>query len=484
MRLSLRSKLILSYFALASFTGIIIFLLIFLTSDQRLKSLVAKEEQAEIIVEVINWYQNEGTWQGFQAYYTNLHPIRNSLGQAPRPRKDIIRKPKNHEGRDKPPKPPADNNPNGNPMGRINQLGILGADKRVIIQFLTFKPGELAPQAYLDKIIPIKIEQDIIAWLVPRDGKGISLQSEKKVFFEHTNQILLIAIFIALVVSAILGVILAKYLLHPIEALTKASKAMAKGELEQTININSHDELGELAKSFNQMSAGLTRADTQRRQMTADIAHDLGTPLQVISGYIEMAQELKKPLDQTKLEIISTEINHIKRLLSDLSILSDADEQSLSIVCADIHIADLFERIESAYRPQCQLANVRLTIQIAASIPSLKLDEERMIQVLGNLVSNALRYTMAGGEISLKAKQQGSVVKIEVIDNGMGILEEHHPYIFDRFYRVSHSRTNETGNMGLGLSISKVLIELQGGEIGVTSEGNGKGCCFSIRFNT
>lgn len=489
MRVSLRSKLILSYFALASFTGIIIFLLIFLTSDQRLKSLLAEEEQAEIIAEVINWYQVENSWQGFTDYYNNLHPNKLSPKPRPRPRpiKEDRRKPFKKDDSAKPPKRFKPSRPSRldvlDDNGRVNQHGILDVNKRVMIQFLTFKAGDIAPEAYLSKMIPIKIEQEVIAWLVPKDGKGISLKSEKKIFFEHTNQVLLIAIFIALIVAAIFGVILANYLLRPIEALTKASQAMAKGALAQSIVKTSHDELGDLADSFNQMSAGLIQADTQRRQMTADIAHDLGTPLQVISGYIEMAQELNKPLDHAKLGIISTEINHIKRLLSDLSILADAEDQTLSLVCHEIDVINLFERIESAYQPQCHLAYVTLTSCIAPDLPKLKLDEERMVQVLGNLISNALRYTPKKGEITLSAKQDDDTIVIEIIDNGCGINADHLPFIFDRFYRVSHSRSNESGNMGLGLSISKALIALQGGVIEVTSEGEGKGCCFTIRFN-
>jgi signal transduction histidine kinase len=483
MRLSLRSKLILSYFALASFTGIVIFLLIFLTSDQRLKSLLAQEEQSEIIEEVINWYQVENSWQGFTDYYFNLHPIRSSQKSPPKPLKEDHKKRNKKENHPKPPKGDKSLRSDGlETNGRINQHGILDANKRVLIQFLTFKAGEIAPEAYLSKIIPIKIEQDIIAWLVPKDGKGISLKSEKKIFFEHTNQILLVAIFIALIVAAILGVILAKYLVQPIEALTKASQAMAEGKLEQYIVKTSHDELGDLADSFNQMSAGLIQADTQRRQMTADIAHDLGTPLQVISGYIEMAQELNMPLDQTKLGIISTEISHIKRLLSDLSILADAEGQTLSLVCREIDITRLFERIESAFQAQCHLADVNLRLSIEAELPNLKLDEERMVQVLGNLISNALRYTPKKGEIRLSAKQESGSLLIDVVDNGRGIKSAHLPHLFDRFYRVSGSRSSEDGNMGLGLSISKALIELQGGRIEVASDGEGQGCCFSIRF--
>ena len=482
MKWSLRTKLILSYFALASFTGIVIFLLIFLTSDQRLKSLLEQEQQAEIIEEVQTWYQAEKSWLGFANYFDNLHPKAKNDPKRDKREGKKNKKHKTSEGKPKPPKPSNMGKSPYDPDSRINQYGILDADKRVIVQFLTFKAGDIPPEAYLNKIIPIELDNLVIAWLVPKDAKGISLKSEKKIFFEHTNQILLIAVLISLLVATLLGVILAKYLLQPIEALTKASHAMAQGDLKQSIVNTSHDELGDLADSFNKMSDGLAKADTQRRQMTADIAHDLGTPLQVISGYIEMAQELNKPLDQDKLSIINTEINHIKRLLSDLSILSDADKQTLSVICQPVAISSLFERVQSAYKAQCALAQVTLVVHLDTHLPDINLDEERMVQVLGNLINNALRYTDKEGEISLSVRREDRNIVMEVRDNGLGIEAKHLPFIFDRFYRVSDSRSNETGNMGLGLSISKALVELQHASIGVTSAGIGKGSCFKICF--
>ena len=393
--------------------------------------MLVQEQQAEIINEVLNWYQIERSWQGFESYYYNLHPIKTK----PTTRKEKPKKPKNNDQREPRHKDiasfkPLNSNSHTEPKKqRINQHGILDANKQVLIQFLTFKSGDVPPDVYLSNIIPITFEQKIIAWLVPKDGKGISLKAEKKIFFEHTNQVLILAIFIALLVATVLGVMLAKYLVQPIEALTQASKAMAKGSLQQSIKKTTHDELGDLADSFNQMSSNLTLADTQRRQMTADIAHDLGTPLQVISGYIEMAQELNKPLDHEKLDIISTEISHIKRLLSDLSILSEADEQTLSVSCAEVNIRDLFERIESAYKAQCQRANVHLALEVDLDMGALKLDEERMVQILGNLMSNALRYTPKGGSINLRARREVSYAFIEVIDDGVGIAEEHQAFI-------------------------------------------------------
>jgi len=464
MKMSLRIKLTLSYFALTSFTGIVIFLLISLTSDQRLKSLVDQEQQAEIIAEVINWYEIEGSWQGFEEYYINLHPLKldNKVNLAGR------------NSTKKPLERPA--------KRRINQHGILDADKRVLKQFLTFSTGDTPPDVYLTKIKPIEIDGKVIAWLVPKDGKGISLQSEKKIFFEHTNQVLLIAVATALFVAAILGGILAKYLLRPIEALTKASQAMAKGDLKQSVVKTSRDELGELAESFNKMSAELALADIKRRQMTADIAHDLGTPLQVISGYIEMAQDLNYPLDSSKLDIISGEIGHIKRLLNDLSVLSEADEQTLSVICTEVNLVKLFSRIEGAFQAQCLSVGVSFKTSVEHGLFSVLLDEERMVQVLSNLVSNALRYSQVDGEIVLKVKREKAYLIIEVKDNGIGIEAKHLPFVFDRFYRVSHSRSSESGHMGLGLSITKALVELQNGVIKVDSAGIGKGCNFQMRF--
>lgn len=457
MKYSVRTKLLITYLAVAIFTAVLIYLLIILTSDQRLKTLVLDQQLIEIQNEVKDWYTAEQNWTGFGEYFKRLHPPKgaNPAQINASPHKQVLRK-KGH--------------------------GVVDANHRVLIRFLDFQQGEVVSSAYLSKALPVKVNNQTVAWVVPDDAMGISLQSEKKVFFDHINQVLLIAIVIAIGAAFIIAIFLAKVILRPIEALTKASDAMAKGNLEQKITVSSQDEIGTLAEAFNKMSEDLALADQQRRQMTADIAHDLGTPLQVISGYIEMVQDSSLALTPNRIDIIATELGHIKCLLDDLSLLAKADEQNLSLQIGPTQIHLLLERVARLYKQACKQKNITVTVDASPSLPLISLDEERMMQVLGNLISNALRYTPSGGAVSLMANKKGDQLAIIVKDSGKGIAKDDLPFVFDRFYRANTARSGSSGKMGLGLAISRALVTLQHGSIKAESPGIGNGATFTISF--
>jgi signal transduction histidine kinase len=239
------------------------------------------------------------------------------------------------------------------------------------------------------------------------------------------------------------------------------------------------EELGELAAAFNQMSADLARANKLRRQMTANIAHDLRTPLSVIAGYTEALRDgVLQPLPET-FQTLHQEAEHLSLLVKDLRTLSLADAGELKLTRQLVHPHELLERMAAAYLPKAQELEVTLQVTAQANVPPVNVDPERMVQVLGNLVSNALRYTPAGGQISLAAAQRGNNVLLTVQDNGVGIAPDELPRIFDRFYRGDEARQASEGESGLGLAIAKSLVELHGGTITVESA-LGEGATFTI----
>ncbi|MDG3085032.1 HAMP domain-containing sensor histidine kinase [Vibrio hannami] len=274
---------------------------------------------------------------------------------------------------------------------------------------------------------------------------------------------------------------MAKRALKPIESLTKASAAIASGDLRQEVSTHSDDEFGDLSNTFNKMSKDLSNADKQRRQLTADIAHDLGTPVQVISGYIEMAQDGSLELNQERVNTIADELEHVQRLLKDMSLLAKTDAKTLSIYTSPTEISSLLERVTRMHQLMCQKKQITLNFNCSAAMPQPQLDEERMVQVLGNLISNAVRYVPEGGKIELSSYCNESYLTIKVSDTGCGIHPDDLLFVFDRFYRSDSSRSGKSGKMGLGLSISKGLIEMQGGTIRVESDGK-SGTQFIIEF--
>jgi two-component system sensor histidine kinase BaeS len=285
----------------------------------------------------------------------------------------------------------------------------------------------------------------------------------------------------AVLASVFLGVLLARSLTRPLRELTEATKKVAKGDLEQQVPIRSKDELGELAASFNQMSSDLAQSRDLRRQMTADIAHELRTPLTVVLGHTEALSEGQLPPDAETFEIIYDETKRLNRLVEDLRTLSLSDAGELHLNRHRTSPGDLLERAAAARKSEAKAKDITLQIESAVELPDVNIDPDRMTQVLVNLLDNALRYTPAGGSISISAQLIQEGVAIIVKDTGPGIPPEDLSHLFERFYRGDKSRQREEGGTGLGLAIAKSLVENQGGQIRVESQ-LGEGATFIIKL--
>jgi len=240
--------------------------------------------------------------------------------------------------------------------------------------------------------------------------------------------------------------------------------------------------LGLLTTTFNQMSTDLARVDEQRKRMTADITHDLSTPLQIISGYIEMLEDGEVTLTPQRIGIIKTEIDHLRRLVSDLTTLTQVEAGGLEIQAQSVQPSTLLERVFQAYQPIAARQGVELVLDIPGSSPSILVDEGRMLQVLKNLVENALRYTHEGSRITLSLSTN-ELIQLRVMDTGSGIDAEDLPFVFDRFYRADKTRGASSGKMGLGLAICKALVTAQGGSIAAQSAGKDQGTTMLISFD-
>ena len=341
-----------------------------------------------------------------------------------------------------------------------------------------YRIGDRVSDAELRQGIPVKIEGQVVGIVIPK-GKPPARDPGEEQYLARTNQAVLIAALVATGMALVLGIFLARTFTRPLRELTTATRSMAKGELEQQVPVRTQDELGELAASFNQMSADLARANELRRQMTADIAHDLRTPLSVIKGYTEALRDgVLQPAPET-FQIIHQEAEQLSRLVEDLRTLSLADAGELTLTRRLVHPRELLERTAAAHLPRAQQLGIGLQVTAEANAPAVGVDPERMAQVLGNLVSNALRHTPAGGQISLAAAQRGNNVLLTVQDNGVGIAPDKLRRIFTRFYRGDEARQAHEGESGLGLAIAKSLVELHGGAISVEST-LGEGTTFTI----
>lgn len=458
MKKSLKGKLILSYLAVALITVLVVSALIRLTSGQSLMNLVVDEQTAMIKEAAQTYYTTNGTMDGFFDYYSKLNQFQPGQPQTSSPSKP----PQSHEFRG------------------LN--GLVDTEFKALIPMPGLEIGQTVPSDRIKQKIAVEVNGETIAWILPDTSHQFKLSSEEQLFLERTTLAIGLAAAAGILIAVAMGFLLANGLLKPIRRLTKASQALSHGDLNQQVPVTSTDELGQLTSTFNQMSSDLARADAQRKQMTADITHDLSTPLQIISGYIEMLEDGEATLTPERLEIIKTEIEHLRRLVGDLGTLTQVEAGALEIQMQPVDPSHLLERIAQTYQPIAVSEGVELSLEQSQKVPEIQVDEGRMLQVLKNLVDNALRYTPKGGKIILGLALEKEKILLKVSDSGAGISAEDLPYVFDRFYRADKSRGGSPGKMGLGLAICKALVTAQGGEIHAESAGSGQGTTMVISF--
>jgi two-component system, OmpR family, sensor histidine kinase BaeS len=221
----------------------------------------------------------------------------------------------------------------------------------------------------------------------------------------------------------------------------------------------------------------------RRRRLTADIAHDLRTPLAIIQGHAEGLRDGVLPPDVETFSLIHDEAQRLGRLVEDLRTLSRAEAGELPLNKRAVKPGSLLARLAAAYGPQAHAGAVALTTDVAPDLAPVAADPDRLAQVLGNLVENALRHTPAGGTITLRAAAQGGELWLQVADTGSGIAAEDLPHIFERFYRGDRARGRHSGGSGLGLAIARSITSAHGGRLWAESK-DGQGATFTVALPT
>ncbi|MCK5634536.1 MAG: HAMP domain-containing protein [Anaerolineales bacterium] len=351
---------------------------------------------------------------------------------------------------------------------------------KVIVAGSGYRIGDTVSQAEFADADPVAVDGQTVGWILSLRmelGRGPS----EALFLNRINQTLIIGAIGALFVALVLGVFLARTLTRPLRELTAATRSVAEGDLGLTVPVRSRDELGELTASFNRMSEELDRSMSIRRQMTADIAHELRTPISIILGHADAIHDRVLPPTQETFDIIRDEACRLERLVEDLRILSMADAGELPLTRRPIPPNTLLEDVAAAYHPLALERGIEVHSNIAADLPEVNVDRDRMAQVLGNLLSNALRYTPEGGSVTISVSCLEQDVKICIQDTGPGIGAEDIQHVFDRFYRADKSRQRDSGGSGLGLAIAKSIVENHDGRIWAeSSDDSGTTFCITL----
>jgi len=298
------------------------------------------------------------------------------------------------------------------------------------------------------------------------------------------TEALLLALGVALISAVAVSLFVSRRVVTPISQLTRASHHMAAGHYRERVAVPGGDELGQLARSFNQMATTLEQTEAMRRDLIANVTHELRTPLSSIKGYMEGLIDGVLPAQPDTYQQVYREADRLQRLVNDLQELSRVEAGAFQLERHPHTVPDLIRQTVDRLRPQFEEKSVALEQNVAANLPPVRVDEDRINQVLLNLVGNALQYTPAGGTVTIAATPKAGAVEIAVSDTGLGISAEHLPHLFTRFYRVDKSRSRAGGGSGIGLTIAKHLIEAHGGRIWATSPGHNQGSTFGFTLPT
>ena len=443
-----------------------------------------EEAQEDLVTDAATYYRASGSWEGALAAFA-----RRGGRQTQGPLPGRARAPEPPQQGPQRQGPPPDRGqarqaPAGQEQGPPRRgevpppFVLVDQQGRVVLPGGRYRVGGQVRDEVLAEGTPVVVEGVVVGRVFLTDEVQQLAPGEQR-YLARTDQALLYAALGALTISLFLGLFFARTYTRPLRQLTVATRALSRGDLRQEVPVQTQDELGTLTRAFNQMSADLAHANALRRQMTADIAHDLHTPLTVLYGYLEALRDGALPPTQERFEMLFAEVQRLIGLVEDLRTLSLADAGELTLQRRPVAPVTLLERTATSFARQAQDKAVILSVKPTASLPELSVDPDRMMCVLGNLVSNALRYTPAGGEITLRAQRCERQVCVQVQDTGAGIPAEALPNIFKRFYRADASRTQQEGASGLGLAIARSIVEAHGGTIEVESE-LGRGTTFTI----
>ncbi len=309
-----------------------------------------------------------------------------------------------------------------------------------------------------------------VASVAPGAGRGLMAGQHLAKLEQDTSQTLILVALGAAIAASIIGAIAAGRLVRPLRRLERASAAVARGELGQRSGLADRgDELGQLGRSFDTMAAELQRSDELRRRFLQDAAHELRTPLAVIDATASAVLDGVYAHEDRHLQTIRDQSRLLARIVDDLRTISLAEGGALTLRREAVSVADLVREAAAAQAPLAADRGVTLLAEPPEPGLLVEGDRDRLAQVVGALLDNAIRHTPAGGQVRLAADRAGDRIRLEVADTGRGIAPADLPHLFDRFYQADPSRDRATGTSGLGLAIVRALVEAHGGRVGAAN---------------
>ncbi|MFP3853984.1 MAG: sensor histidine kinase [Anaerolineales bacterium] len=441
--MSIRLKLLLSFLLVALVGVAIVGLLAGRATTSEFGQFVFRQGGEEIAAEMAEYYRTNGSWEGLQSGHLRM------MGQGRR------------------------DGPGG--VGRIPTAPLALVDKAgvVVLPGGGLRHGQQVPRSVIRQGIAIEVEGDRVGTLVAGGAASELINPAGQEFLARVNRALFFGGAVAVVAALLLAALLSGQLTGALRRLTEATRSLAAGRLGEQVEIRSSDEVGELASAFNSMSQELAEAERRRRQMTADIAHELRTPLSLILGQSEALLDEVVPPDEENLHVLHQEAHRLNRIVEDLRTLSLAEAGKLKLHRGWVDPAEMVRRCLNARKTWAMKRGLHLSSSGLDEVPEILADSDRLEQALGNLVDNAMRHSPEGGRIWVRGRATSEEAAFVVEDEGPGIDSGDLPHIFDRFYRADEARSRQHGGSGLGLAIARSIARSHGGEINVENRVEG-----------
>jgi two-component system sensor histidine kinase BaeS len=441
--MKLTTKLILAFLLISLFSTGIIAAFTRISTNREFDRFVSDRFKSDLVTQLVKYYQDKQTWVGVETLFAHDHfgPDRN----------------------------------------RPLYFSIADPNGVIVVAGNDHVSGEVIGESILKAGVQIQVGNKTVGVLLLNAPP--TRNPLEDAFIHRINDSVFLSAIVTFLLALILGAILSRTITRPIRELTKATHEMAGGKFDQKVPVRSRDEIGDLASSFNKMNDDLAISFNLRKQMTADIAHELRTPLSLIIGHAEAVHDGVLPPSKENFEIIREEAERLEQMVNDLQTLSLADAGELSMEFQPVEINRLLSDIKAHYMVQFNQKHIDLEFS-STPVPLMAvLDPIRFSQILTNILDNALRYTPKNGLVVMSVEQSEHNIEITVKDSGEGVTLEEAEHLFDRFYRADSSRTRdrEAGGSGLGLAIAKSIIEMHKGRI--WAEGNkGQGLIIHIEL--
>jgi len=365
-------------------------------------------------------------------------------------------------------------------------LFVADANERIVHNTHGGPSGPRMRESPETQIISIQLEGKTVGYLGvgPRFGGPPNDRAGKPPApFGFLSGLLLSIAGVGGVLGVLFGVLMSRSLTAPLNRLAEGARAIGARDLSRRVEVGGSDEIREVAQAFNEMAQDLEQAEQLRRNLIADVAHELRTPLTVMQGNLRAILDDVYALEKGEITRIYDQTRLLGRLVNDLHELAKAEARKLPLNFTQTDLLPLLTGLSDTFAPVAESRGVSLQTDLPDSLPAVQVDQERLLQVLHNLLNNGLRHTPSGGKIIVSAQAEADHIWIEITDTGEGIPPEHLPHIFERFYRTDPARTRDKGGAGLGLAIARAIIEAHGGQISANSRGvAGQGSSFAIQL--